>query len=537
MIAGLANGLWFASCLPERARFRRATMSVWREQERILLRLMRDNADTEFGRQHRFAGIRSASEYQSRVPLHDYEDYRPWIERAADGAPNVLTREPIRLFEPTSGSSGPTKLIPYTDALQREFQNGIRAWIADLFMCKPHLMSGRAYWAVSPAVRGEQRTRGGISVGFEDDSHYVGGWQRRLVQTVMAAPAELRNIPEIERFRYLTLLSLVRASDLRLISVWNPTFLTLLLERLPEYGASLACDVHEPRRAAVVRAAVRAATAAERHALLWPQLGLISCWTDGHSAGPAARLAAAFKHATVQGKGLIATEGFVSLPLNGQEGSCLAVRSHFFEFLPVDADGETDSSTPRLAHELQRGQRYTVVLSTGGGLYRYRLRDIVQIVGHVNECPLIRFEGRQAVSDWFGEKLNEAVVARVLRGAFDAAGVAPSFAMLACDPELTTPAYVLYVESTAPDEVLETVAVRIENELRRSFHYDYARRLGQLGPVCVFRAEGAEESYLSASVRAGRRAGGIKPVSLSREGDWSEGFRGRFLERGAAHTT
>lgn len=537
MIPSIANALWLGGCLPERARFRRATSRVRLEQERVLLRLLRDNAETEFGRRYRFGAIASVRQYQDAVPLLEYEEYRPWIDRAAGGVPNVLTAEAIRVLEPTSGSAGATKLIPYTASLQREFQNGIRPWIADLFLRNPDLRSGPAYWSVSPALAGQRRTAGGIPIGFEDDSHYVGGWQRRLVRSVMAAPplgaearsaktAELRNVSDMERFRYLTLLSLVRTAKLRLISVWNPTFLTMLLDCLPEHGDSLARDLHDARRARVLRIALRVATPAERHAILWPHLGLISCWTDAYAAGPAAQLAALLPHAAMQGKGLIATEGFISFPIGGYDGSVLSVRSHFFEFLPVDGDGHTDAGTPRLADELECGQRYVVVLSTGGGLYRYLLQDVVDVVGHVNGCPLIRFEGRQAVSDWFGEKLNDAFVARVLRDAFHDEALSPSFAMLACDPALTPPAYVLYIESSAPGEVLESVAKRIENDLRRSFHYDYARRLGQLASVRVFRAERAGESYLAAAVRAGRRAGDVKPVALSRAAGWSDVFRG-----------
>jgi hypothetical protein len=256
---------------------------------------------------------------------------------------------------------------------------------------------------------------------------------------------------------------------------------------------------------------------------------LISCWTDAYAAGPAAQLATLFPQAAIQGKGLIATEGFVSFPADGYDGSLLAVRSHFFEFLPVDAQGNVRSQAPRLASDLQRGQRYAVVISTGGGLYRYLLHDIVKVVGHVNECPLIRFEGRQAVSDWFGEKLNEAFVARVLRDAFDFAGLSSSFAMLACDPELPLPAYVLYIESAASEEMLESIASRIDHELCGSFHYGYARRLGQLGSVRPFRVQSAAERYLARQVRTGRRAGDVKPVALSRDGGWSQVFRGGLV--------
>ena len=70
----------------------------------------------------------------------------------------------------------------------------------------------------------------------------------------------------------------------------------------------------------------------------------------------------------------------------------------------------------------------------------------VEVTGHFHGCPLIRFLGRQGyVSDWFGEKLNEAHVSGVLKGVFDALGMAPAFAMLACETDLPSPGYVLYI--------------------------------------------------------------------------------------------
>jgi hypothetical protein len=463
----------------------------------------------------------------------------------------------VRLLEPTGGSAGATKLIPYTSSLQQEFQNGIRAWIADLFLQYPDLMRGPAYWSVSPTVASARHTSGGIPIGFEDDSCYVGSWQRRLVQAVMAVPAEISRGRDIEAVRYRTLLSLVRCSGLRLISVWNPTFLSLLVDRLPEWADALARDLYagagrvprpsttlraprasvegrsgsgtDRRRADVLRAAMRAATAAERHAILWPRLSLISCWTDANAAGAAARLSALFPQATIQGKGLIATEGFISFPLVGRDAAALAVRSHFLEFAPVDSQ-QSSHRSPRLAHELERGQRYAVILSTGGGLYRYQLQDVVEVADHVGECPLIRFVGREGyVADWFGEKLNEAFVAGILRESFDASGVAPAFAMVACDTRLPCPAYVLYVDMPEPDEVLDRIAGRVEAGLRRAFHYDYARLLGQLDALRVFRAEGAAGAYLEAAVRAGQRAGDVKPLALDTRDGWSQTFRGAFI--------
>ncbi|HEY8180673.1 MAG TPA: GH3 auxin-responsive promoter family protein, partial [Thermoanaerobaculia bacterium] len=167
MICGLANSLWLAGCLPELARFRRATKRVREEQQKILFRLLCGESD--FAKQHDFALIKTVHDYQQAVPLRRYEDFLPWIDRITAGEKNVLTPERVNLFEPTSGSSGATKLIPYTASLQREFQRGIRAWIADLFLHDPQLMFGQAYWSVSPPVA-RRKTIGGIPIGFDDDS-------------------------------------------------------------------------------------------------------------------------------------------------------------------------------------------------------------------------------------------------------------------------------------------------------------------------------------------------------------------------------
>jgi hypothetical protein len=531
VICRAANALWLSGCVPEAVRFRRATARVRVEQARVLRRLLHDNAATEFGRRHGFARIASVHEYQQRVPLRTYEDYGPAVEHVAAGIPNVLTREPVRLLEPTSGSTGATKLVPYTASLQREFQTGIRSWIADLFRHQPALMAGQAYWSASPVATANARSPGGIPIGFDDDASYVGGWQQRLVGAVMAVPAAVRHIADMDAFRYATLLALVRSANLRLMSVWNPTFLTLLLERLPDCGDALARDLRpDPRRADALGAALRAATPAERHAILWPRLSLISCWTDASAATPAVHLASLFPHARIQGKGLIATEAFISLPLAGHAGSALAVRSHFLEFIEVNAAHEWSSRAPFLAHELEPGRRYAVVVSTGGGFYRYQLDDVVEVVGRVAECPLIRFIGRRGhVSDFFGEKLNEAYVTAVLHDTLDACGIAPAFAMLACDDTLSPPAYVLYIETNSPADVLERLARGIESGLRAAFHYDYARRLAQLGPLRVFRADGAGDLYLGAAVRGGQRAGNVKPRTLDCRTGWSQILRGHFI--------
>jgi hypothetical protein len=557
MNPALANSLWLAGCLPAFAQFHRATKRVAQTQQSILNRILSANAATEFGRAHGFSSIRSPREYQQRVPLSDYEAYSQHVARIAAGEKNILTSDPIRLFEPTSGSSSAEKWIPYNQTLQQEFQAGIRAWIVDLFLHDPSLLSGQSYWSVSPATSPNRETSAGIPIGFAEDAAYLGGWQKHLVNSLLAVPSSVRAIPDMETFRYVTLLFLVRSRNLKLISIWNPSFLSLLVAPLQEWGDALAYDLErgtittktpapqilhsafhsDPQRARELRLALCSSTASEIHARIWPSLRILSSWTDANSSSHAKILATLFPQARMQGKGLIATEGFVSFPLHGHEGSALAICSHFLEFLPIDDARSCNSERPQFAHELEKGQRYAVVLTTGGGFYRYQLKDLIEVIGHIRGCPMIRFLGRQNyISDWFGEKLNEAHVSGILSEAFQSFDISPAFAMLACDADPPAPGYVLYIESSAPGNILRRAAANIEKRLQDNFHYRYARQLGQLAPLRVFLANGAAESFLFAKSKSGQRAGAIKQTALDRSSGWTHIFRGDFLPEIAYET-
>lgn len=121
---------------------------------------------------------------------------------------------------------------------------------------------------------------------------------------------------------------------------------------------------------------------------------MISCWGDGNAAYYIKGLRALFPNVEIQKKGLITTEGFVSFPLIGETGSILSINSHFFEFIEQDGienkPGSSNSGV-KLAHELEKGKHYSVIITTGGGLYRYNLNDIIEVLGFKQECPLIRF--------------------------------------------------------------------------------------------------------------------------------------------------
>src|SRR4029450_2547779 len=109
----------------------------------------------------------------------------------------------------------------------------------------------------------------------------------------------------------------------------------------------------QPRRASYLRRA----NPANPHTL-WQRLRVVSCWGDGQAAIAAADLQRRLPHASIQSKGLLATEAFVSIPFGGQHP--IAVTSHFFEF--ADTAGGI-----RRAHELRIGETYSVIVTTAAG--------------------------------------------------------------------------------------------------------------------------------------------------------------------------
>lgn len=520
--AAIANNLWLAASMPEFLRFRRAASSVEATQRQLLSRYLRNNATTEFGHEHDFASIRSWEAYSERVPVRTYDELHPWIGKIAAGGTGILTTEAVTLLEPSSGSSGAEKWIPYTAQLQAEFRRAVAVWITGVFLEIPGLTTGRAYWSLTPPAQRERSEETQVPIGFDEDSAYLGGIARRLINVTLATPQALRGETDMQLFWRTTLASLLKCRDLRLISAWHPTFIVLLLRFMRDNWSSLLDNLASGLTTSRVRIKPDlrrrhelVAIGPDNAAAIWPELKLISCWADAHAAHFTDEIAAEFPNSRLQAKGLVATEAFVTLPLGTFRP--LAIRSHFFEFLD-------DRGNVHPAWSLQEGSAYTVILSTGGGLYRYALQDRIEVTGYYRDTPSLRFLGKaDNVADHFGEKLNEAFVASSLERVFAAFDLQPRFAMLALDGLHDSPAYTLYIEPTA--QLPESLTTALEEQLRRNPHYDLCIRLGQLKPLrtSVIR-EGAYDIYTSTLVARGMRLGDIKPAPLSRNTDWSNYF-------------
>ena len=65
-------------------------------QTRVLRRLLRDAAGTEWGERHGYRGIRGYDAFREQVPVQTYDDIKPYVERMRAGETNLLWPSRIR---------------------------------------------------------------------------------------------------------------------------------------------------------------------------------------------------------------------------------------------------------------------------------------------------------------------------------------------------------------------------------------------------------------------------------------------------------
>jgi hypothetical protein len=312
-------------------------------------------------------------------------------------------------------------------------------------------------------------------------------------------PPDVGRIADHRAWQRRTLVELLCCRDLRLISVWHPTFLSLLFEAMERDWDELCRAVRCISRRRARELACLSPTAI---ANIWPRLAVVSAWGDAAASGALASLATRLGSIAVQPKGIFATECAVSLPYRGT--TPLAVRSHVFEF-------EADDGTLHRIAELDEGASYDVIVTTMGGLMRYRTGDRALVTGRLARTPTVRLVGRsELTSDMRGEKLHDTHITQVLPDLLRRFGVSPRCAMLVPDTQANPPRYVLLASAAMPGGLAEA----LDQALADNPHYALCRTLEQLGPVVVREIASETEARIIALRAGDGMLGGVKPMHL-----------------------
>jgi GH3 auxin-responsive promoter len=534
---GLLSRCFLAAHAGSYRRYLDDLASPQRAQDRLLGELVRGIAGTEYGRRH---GIERGDPYEDfarKLPIVGYDDIEPWVRRQAASRRRVLCPDRVAFCESTSGSSGPSKPIPFTPALQRSFVRMFLLWAHDCLAHGPRLGSGSVFISVSPNLLPREAVSGALPQALQDDMDFLPPILRWLFGRYLVLPRSLRHIRDPHLFKRILAACLIDEPALEVISVWNPSYFSSLLDFIDSNRSQIAADLRAGRIAAGARRFHLArGTAARRRrcadalelgppdfAALWPQLKLLSCWTDGNAALVLEPLRRRLPHARVQGKGLVATEAPMTIPLWEASAPAPLLSEVFLEF------ARDDGKVLRL-HEIEQGVRYDVILTQRGGLARYRIGDRVEVAGRVRATPTLRFVGRsQEVSDLVGEKLNENFVRDALRRH---AALERVRWMLLPSVVRGRAGYICLVDGP---QVCGDLAAGMDDSLQDAYHYRLARQLGQLAPLRVQRHEGLDRSYLAWSESQGRKWGNVKPRALLSGVERAASFLRYLRERPQRH--
>lgn len=462
--------------------------------------------------------IPSWEAYRDKQPLTHYADWQDAIAAQRSGTSSLID-SPLVRYQPTSGSSEKLKLIPYSKLFLGELDAAICPWISSLYRNHPAIKSGVHYWSVSWLP---QNQFGELRGNLNDDSELLGGVKSRITARSQAVPAEVALAASATDSMFATLCYLVAAADLTVMSVWSPTFALQLLDMLlldadeiarvlerGSWGERLAAlrtltPPLAPARARLLRRALRQSD--QLIQLLWPQLALISAWDTADAASWAQQLQRRVPQAAFEGKGLWATEGVVTIPVDGVYP--LAYRSHVYEFEDLGC-GEI-----KAPWELQEGDEVSPILSGGNGLLRYALDDRLVVSGFWGDVPCFSFIGRRHGVDLVGEKMSPEAARKVLQEVASQFDLEPVTLLALSSQVQGQSSYVALFNHAGQTRLSEQVSRTLEQILGGHFHYALARDLKQLAPAKALLAADGWALNKRIAMAAGMIEGNIKPEAI-----------------------
>jgi hypothetical protein len=492
-----------------RSRLRRFVSNADRSrdiQRDTLLAKVKRNANSQFGRDHGFAEIRSVADFRARVPVMSYEDHRPYIDKVLNGDESALFAPgtKVLMFAMTSGTTGVPKRLPITTELFREYREGWQLWGTGVYGDYPKLLFRKTLQLTSDW----QQYKAPCGLPCGQISGLAATTRPAIAESMFMPPAATARIHDASAKHYAALRFALASPKIGMVITANPSSLVEFARRANQDHESLIRDIHDGTLSCEVPAPVRQDLARriskrrperarhleqliDQHGKLlpkhaWPDLGVVAVWTGGSVGIFIPRLTELYGDAAIRDHGLSASEGRMTIPLaNGTPAGMLDYTHHFFEFIPIE---EYDSPTPTVleAHELEADRDYYILLTTSGGLYRYNIHDVVRCVGFQGQAPLLEFLNKgKNFANITGEKLSEYQVIRAAKRSFTDLSLPIDFFTVAPTME-NQPRYLLLVERTAHHGRETELASRFQMNLSE-LNEEYAEKCasGRLLPAQV----------------------------------------------------
>lgn len=330
-------------------------LNPYTTQVKVFNSLIHDGQFTAFGKKYGFRHINSIPEYKKQVPLHEYDDLKPYIEQMMRGEHNILWNSPVSWFAKSSGTtSEKSKFIPVSNESLEE--------------C--HYKSGKDVMALyyrnfpqSEILTGKCLTLGG--------SHELNQLHADTYYGDLSAVM-------IQNMSFFT--HLIRTPDLSiaLMQEWEEKIDRMARATINEDVTSIA---GVPTWTLVLIKYIFELTGKNNLHDVWPNLELYM--HGGVNFAPyAQQFKALIPSANMRYlENYNASEGFFAAQdIIDREGMLLFLNHGiFYEFLPLEEYGKPDARTLQL-EEVALDTQYALVITTNAGLWRYLVGDTIKFV-------------------------------------------------------------------------------------------------------------------------------------------------------------
>ena len=320
-------------------------------QKRVFKELLQEARNTSFGRDHKLKKVDSIKGFKDRVPLRDYEEIKPYIERVMLGENRVLWPGEINWFAKSSGTtSEKSKFIPVSyDALEDCQFMGSRDVIACYYNQNPE---AKVFQGKGLIIGGSHQVSSLAENSYYGDLSAVMMNNMPFIANYLATPSmDIALLPEWETKMQKMIESTYKENVTNISGV--PSWTLLLLQGILERtGASSVLEV-------------------------WPNLELYI--HGGVSFEPYRDQFNAIMGGKISYRETYnASEGFFGIQDHPEKDMLLMLDyGIFYEFIPLD---ELDKENPKVLwiEEVELNTTYALVLNTNAGLWRYIIGDTIE---------------------------------------------------------------------------------------------------------------------------------------------------------------
>lgn len=415
-----------------------------KNQEALLLSLVKTAQKTLFGREHDFENILSVKEFQEKVPVADYEDLKPYIERVKKGQANILWTDTPEYFAKTSGTTSGSKYIPISkEGMPFQIagaQSALFHYIAqknnaDFVNGKMIFLQG------SPEMEEVFGIKTGRLSGIV--AHHIPSYLQKN-----RLPSWNTNIMEDWEAKVDKIIEETEHENMTLIS-GIPPWLVMYFEKLTEKHGKKIKQLF-PNLQLLVTGGVNYEPYRDKmEDLLGGKVDIIQTFP--------------------------ASEGFFAFQDDYTKEGLLLLTNHgiFYEFIPLEEYGKPGARRLTLK-DVELHKDYALILTTNSGLWAYSIGDVVRFI---NKDPYrILVSGRtKHFTSAFGEHVIGFEVEEAMKAALEKhpAQVTEFHLAPQVNPTEGLPYHEWLIEFEKEPEDLEVFRNELDRQLReRNTYYD-----------------------------------------------------------------